>query len=163
MVTLLFSMMLSTLALAQDSVPAGCTSARNFSAEAYKVWIAEGATQSTTTDVALSKAIAVGVRTKLQLNSDAQEFRGFVNFEIPASGTYIIASDAYPRIELIDTKNSESLSPTDYGKVRDCGSVNKTLRFELQGPAKFQLGFISSHGPSLNVLVWPVKENTPHE
>jgi hypothetical protein len=154
MITFIFSFLLTANAFANDSTPAGCTASRNFSAEAYKSWVSEGSKQTASEDIAQSNTVPVGERVELQLLPVGAEFRGFVNFEIPADGIYVIATDAYPRIDLISAATGESLTPIEFGKIRDCGTVSKALRFQFRKGDKFHLGFVSSQNSILNILIW---------
>lgn len=154
MISFLLSLIVATGAFAEDVIPAGCTASRNFSAEAYKVWVSAGTKESATEDAAQSKAIPVGERVELQLVATETVSKGFVKFEVPAEGTYIIATDAYPRFDLTNLATGENVDPVDFGKVRDCGTVSKALRFQFAAGSKFLLGFTSSEGPILNILIW---------
>lgn len=154
MISFFLSLILTTSALAADSIPTGCSASPNFSVDAYKVWIAEGVQQETHDEAPLSRPVPVGQRAELQLTPHGTESSGFVNFEIPSAGTYVIATDAYPRMNLTDLATGEILNPVDFGKIRDCGSVSKALRFEFTQPRKILLGFVSSQNPVLNILIW---------
>lgn len=150
----LFSVLVSVSAHAGQTVPAGCLASPNFSAQAYQAWEAEGLKQAAGSDEAQSKLIPTAKHIELQLLPVAEGFSGFAKFETFEEGDYIIVTDAYPHIELKDLKSGESLSPSAFGKVRDCGTVSKVLRFQLAKGASYQLGFESHQGPVLNVLIW---------
>jgi hypothetical protein len=157
MISLILSLFLSLSAHADDSIPAGCTNAANFSAEAYKVWVSTHGEQKATEDFRDSKPIAVGEKTTVQLISGQPESHGYVSFEILSAGEYIIVSDAYPRMTVMDSAHSENMNPVDFGKVHDCGTVNKVLRFHFPKAGKYFLGFVNSKGATLNALVMAFK------
>lgn len=154
MVGILFSFLVSMSASAGQSVPAGCLASPNFSAEAYQAWAAEGSKHAASGDEAQSKVIPTGKHVELQLLPLEDGFTGFAKFEISEEGDYIIVTDAYPHIDVKDLKSGESLSPSSFGKVRDCGTVSKVLRFDFSKGGKYQLGFESRQGQVLNVLIW---------
>lgn len=154
MISILLSFVFATSAFAYDTIPAGCTASPNFSADAYRVWIEEGTKKVANQEALLGPMIAVGQRSEIQLIPQGVEAHGFVNFEIPDAGTYVIATDAYPRMDLTDASSGYRLNPVSFGKIRDCGTVSKVLRFEFTQPHKIQLGLVSSQSPVLNILIW---------
>ena len=154
MISFLFSFLVSMNAYAEQTVPAGCLASPNFSAEAYQTWAAEGVKKAAGADEAQSKMIPVGKHVELELLPVTEGFHGFAKFETLTEGDYIIVTDAYPHIDVKDLKSGESLSPSSFGKVRDCGTVSKVLRFDLSKGGRYQLGFESHQGPVLNVLIW---------
>nr|WP_295903328.1 hypothetical protein [uncultured Bdellovibrio sp.] len=154
MIPFFFFLVTSFTAFAGEPIPAGCTASRNFSAYAYKVWISKETKQTASEEASQSANIPVNKKIELQLHAKQGEFKGFVNFEIPEAGSYVIVTDAYPHMDITELTTSESLNPTDFGKIRDCGTVSKALRFEFAKPGKFLLGFTSGQGPILNVLIW---------
>lgn len=155
MVALIFSFLLGSGSFAAD-VPAGCTSSRNFSAEAYKLWIGNGAKASATTELAGGPVVATGQRIELSLVSGESSFRGFVKFEITTPGAYVIVSDAYPRMDVTELASGTSFNPVDFGKIRECGTVSKALRFEFAKAGSYGLSFVSSQGASLNFMIFKV-------
>lgn len=154
MIAFLFSFIVAASAFADESIPAGCTASPNFSAEAYTVWASNGVLQNASKESADSPVIPVGQRVELQLLPTENEFSGFVKFELPTSGTYVIATDAYPRMNLTDLANGENLDPVDFGKISDCGTVSKALRFEFLQPHQILLELVSRKGQTLNLLIW---------
>ncbi|WP_374078418.1 hypothetical protein [Bdellovibrio bacteriovorus] len=154
MITFFFSIILAISAYADDSVPTGCTTSRNFSAEAYRTWISKGVKHEVSAKGPQSKVIPLGQRVELQLIPKGSEFRGFVSFEISQPGTYVIVSDAYPRMNLRNLETGENLNPTDFGKIRDCGTVSKALRFQFTKTRKILLEFVSNQGSALSTLIW---------
>lgn len=155
MVALILSFLMGSGSFAAD-VPAGCTSSRNFSAEAYRVWTGNGAKASANADQVGASVVAIGQRMELSLVSGESSFRGFVKFEITTPGTYVIVSDAYPRMDVIELASGASFNPVDFGKIRDCGTVSKALRFEFTKAGKYSLGFVNSQGASLNFMIFKV-------
>lgn len=154
MIAFLFSFIVAVSAFAGE-IPAGCTASPNFSAEAYTVWASNGVQQNASKDSVDSPVIPVSQRVELQLlPTPENEFSGYVKFEIPVSGTYVIATDAYPRMNLTDLANGENLDPVDFGKISDCGTVSKALRFEFNEPRQILLEFVSRKSAVLNFLIW---------
>ena len=151
--TIVLSVLISLTTYAQE-IPAGCTASANFSAAAYQTWVAEAVTFNASADAFISPRVPVGQRLELALLPQDTENSGFVNFEITAAGTYVIATDAYPRLDLLDLSSGEILNPTDFGKIRDCGTVSKTLRFEFTKSGRFSLKLTSRHTSMVNVLIW---------
>ncbi|MFV8259219.1 hypothetical protein ACNQKP_15535 [Bdellovibrio bacteriovorus] len=153
MLSLIFSLLLGGGAFAAD-VPAGCTSSRNFSAEAYKIWIANGAKASASVEQARGPVVATGQRIELLLVSGESSSNGFVKFDVATPGSYVIVSDAYPRMDVTELASGTSFNPVDFGKIRDCGTVSKALRFEFAKTGSYSLGFVSSQGQSLNFMIF---------
>lgn len=156
-IAFLFSFIVVVSAFANDPIPAGCTASPNFSAEAYTVWASQGVSQTATADHSQSAVIPVGQRVELQLLPTEAEFSGFVKFEIPSEGTYVIATDAYPRMNLNDLATGENLDPVDFGKISNCANVSKALRFEFTKPRQILLEFVSRKSATLNFLIWRLK------
>ncbi|AFY01458.1 hypothetical protein [Bdellovibrio bacteriovorus] len=152
MLSLMFSLLLGGGAFAAD-VPAGCVSSRNFTAEAYKIWISEGTKVSASVEQARGPVVATGQRIDLQLVSGESSANGFVKFEVATPGSYVIVSDAYPRMDVTELASGASFNPVDFGKIRDCGTVSKALRFEFAKTGSYSLGFVSSQGPGLNFMI----------
>ncbi|ASD63890.1 hypothetical protein [Bdellovibrio bacteriovorus] len=153
MVALVFSLLLGGGAVAAD-VPAGCTSSRNFSAEAYKAWISSGIKAAASKDVAGAPTVGTGQRIDLSLVSGEASSGGFVKFEVSVPGFYIIVSDAYPRMDVTELASGTSFNPVDFGKIRDCGTLSKALRFEFTKAGSYSLGFVSSRDPRLNFMIY---------
>ena len=149
-----FLLFASVNCFAQTAVPAGCVASPNFSAEAYNVWLAEGVKTLAGVNSTEPPLVPVSQRIDLELHPNETEFSGFVHFTIPVSGTYVIATDAYPRMDVTDATTGEILDPVDFGKIKDCGTVSKALRFEFSEPRDIHLGFISRKGAFLNFLIW---------
>lgn len=150
---LLFTTLLFTYVFAAEPVPAGCTQSANFSAAAYQVWLAESVTVSASPDATTSTAVPVGQRVELTLHPQTSEYSGFVNFEILQAGTYVIVSDFYPRMNVTDILSAEIIDPIDYGKITDCGTVNKALRFEFASPRKLLFEVVNRKSANLNILI----------
>ena len=141
---------------ADDTVPPGCLNSRNFSEEAYKVWIDDAIHNVGSLDPQKSSLIAASVRNEILLQPVGDENHGFVNFLVPFEGDYVIASDAYPRVQVKNLFTGEEVKPIEFGKLRDCGTVSKVLRFRFTKVGNYSLGFISSQSALLNVLIWPM-------
>lgn len=152
-ISFLFSLFIAVSAFASE-IPAGCTASPNFSAAAYLAWASEAVPQNASKESIDSPVVPVNQRVELQLLPTVAEFTGFVQFAIPVSGTYVIATDAYPRINLTDVTTGENLDPVDFGKINDCGSVSKALRFEFTQPRQILLQFVSRKSADLNFLIW---------
>ncbi|MGE9744547.1 hypothetical protein AB1A81_08180 [Bdellovibrio bacteriovorus] len=153
MILFIFSLLLGSTSLAAD-VPAGCKASRNFSAEAYRVWISDGTKVSASVEQARGPIVATGQRIELSLMSGGSGSNGFVKFDVATPGSYVIVSDAYPRMDVTELASGTSFNPVDFGKIRDCGTVSKALRFEFAKTGSYSLGFVSSHGARLNFMIF---------